>query len=183
MYTLIKKLGKLAFMVGIALIICGVISGAMLSDFEKNAVETTAYITTIEEGGVMDNGGYKVNLRYTVDGKRYDGTISSGNLGESFRKLEVEAEAAGMDVIDYVDNVQSSQKIIPVCYNKEIPKSVKYVDYQNDGNDFYKWGIIIGAGSLIVLAVNTMLKKKREERAAEKRVEKKQAKQAKQQGR
>lgn len=182
MYTLIKKICKLALMIGIALIICGVISGAMLADFEKNAVETVAYITTIEEAGALDNGDYKVNLRYTVDGKRYDGTITSGNLGESFRKLEAEAEAAGMDVIDYVDNVQSSQKIIPVCYNKEVPKSVKYVDYQNDGNDFYKWGIIASVGSLVVLVINSVLKKKREERAAEKRLEKKMAKQAKQQG-
>ncbi len=184
MYTLIKKLGKLAFMVGIALIICGVISGAMLADFEKNAVETTAYITTIEEGGMLDNGGYKVNLRYTTEeGKRIDGTISSGNLGESFRKLEAEAEAAGMDIIDYVDNIQTSSKIIPVCYNKEVPKSVKYVDYKNDGNDFYTWGAVFCIGAAVVLIINSVLKKKREERAAEKRLEKKQAKQAQKQGR
>jgi len=183
MYTLIKKIAQLAFLVGVALIICGIISGAMLADFEKNAVETTAYITTIEEGGVMDNGGYKVNLRYNVNGKRYDGTISSGNLGDVFSELEAEAEAAGVDVIDYVDNYQSSRKIIPVCYNKEVPKSVKYIDYKDDGNDFYKWGITLGAGSLIVLVVNSMMKKKREERAAERRVEKKMAKQAKKQDR
>ena len=72
MYTLIKKLCKLAATVGIAIIICGVISGMMLDDFEKNAEQTTAYITTVEEGGMFSNG-YKVNLRYTVDGESYTG--------------------------------------------------------------------------------------------------------------
>jgi len=182
MYTLIKKLCSLAATVGVALIICGVISGMMLSDFEANAVETKAYITTIEEGNVFSNG-YKVNLRYTVDGERYDSSIDSGNLGESFRLLEAKAEVAGMDVIEYVDNISNDQKTITVLYNKEIPGSVKYVDYEDNGKDFYTWGGILLAGSLVVSIVNTSMKKKREERAAERRLEKKQAKQQKQQER
>lgn len=176
MYTLVKKLCKLAAIVGIALIICGVVSGMMLSDFKEHAVETTAYITTIEEGNALSNG-YKVNLRYTVDGERYDGTIDSGNLGESFRLLEAKAEAAGMDVIDYVDNLSNNDKKITVCYNSEIPGSVKYVNYEDNGNDFYTWGGIALGGSLVLSLINSVMKKKKEERAAEKRLEKKQAKQ------
>jgi len=176
MYTLIKKLCKLAAILGIALIICGVISGMMLSDFEKHAVKTTAYITTIEEGGLLTNG-YKVNLRYTVDGKRYDSSIDSGNLGESFRLLEAKAETAGMDVIDYVDNLSNNQKTIQVCYNSEIPGSVKYVNYEDNGNNFYTWGGIALGGAAVVSVVNSVMKKKKEERAAEKRLEKKQARQ------
>lgn len=181
MFTLIKKLGKTALLVGIALIICGVISGMTLEDFEKNCAQTTAFITTIEEGGSLSNG-YKINLRYTVDGKRYDSTINSGNLGEEFEKLEAKAEAKGMDIVDYIDNVSNDQKTISILYNKEIPKSVKAVDYKEQGNDFYKWGFIVSGGSLVLLIVNSVLKKKREERAAERRLEKKQAKQAKKQG-
>jgi len=168
-------------MVGIALIICGVISGMTLAEFEKNSAPATAFITTIEEGGAMSNG-YKVNLRYTVDGKRYDSKITSGNLGAEFERLEARAEAMGMDIIDYVDTVSNDQKTVSILYNKEIPKSIKAVDYKDQGNDFYKWGFIISGGSLVLLIVNSVLKKKREERAAEKRVEKKQARQAKKQG-
>ena len=175
MYTLIKKLAKLALLVGIALIICGVVSGMMLSDFEKHAVPATAYITTIEEGSKVSNG-YKVNLRYTVDGKRYDGSIDSGNLGAAFDLLQSKAEAAGMDVIDYVDNVPNEQKVISIYYNSEIPKSIKYINYKDQGNDFYTWGGIITGGSLVVMILNSAMKKKREERAAERRLEKKQAK-------
>ncbi len=181
MFTLIKKLGKTALLVGIALIICGVISGMTLEEFEKNSAQTTAFITTIEEGGAMSNG-YKVNLRYTVDGKRYDSKITSGNLGADFEKLEEKAEAMGMDVVDYVDTVSNDQKTVSILYNKEVPKSIKAVDYKDQGNDFYKWGFIIAGGSLVLLVVNSVMKKKREERAAERRVEKKQAKQAKKQG-
>ncbi len=181
MYTLIKKLAKTALMVGIALIICGVISGMMLGDFEKNAVKTTAYITTIEEGGALANG-YKVNLRYTVDGKRYDSTINSGNLGDEFEKLELKAKGRGMDVVDYIDTLSNEQKTVSILYNKEIPKSVKAVDYKEQGNDFYTWGFVVTGGSLVVLMVNRVMKNKREERAAERRLEKKQARQAKKQG-
>ena len=59
MFGLVKKICKLALMVGIALIICGVVSGKMQDDFDKNAVSATAYITTIEEGNALSNG-YKV---------------------------------------------------------------------------------------------------------------------------
>ncbi|MBE6759786.1 MAG: hypothetical protein E7554_06820 [Ruminococcaceae bacterium] len=184
MFTLIKKIGKIALMIGIALIICGVVSGFTLAEFEKNEVKTDAYITTIEEGGFFDNGGYVVHVRYnTLENKRITGTISSGNLGQHFIDLQAEADKAGMDVIDYADSAQSTSKVIPIYYNKEIPDSFKYVDYKESGNDFYKWGGIIGGGALAVLLVNYLLKKKKEERAAEKRVEKKQAKQAQKQGR
>lgn len=180
MYTLIKKLGKTALLVGIALIICGVISGMTLSDFEKNSARTTAYITNIEEGGSMSNG-YKLTLRYTVDGERYDGKITSGNLGTEFEKIELKAKNKGMDVIDYIDTVSNDQKTVSILYNKEIPKSIKAVDYKEQGNDFYTWGFIVAGGSLALLVVNSVMKKKREERAAERRVEKKMAKQAKKQ--
>lgn len=176
MFTLIKKLCKLAALVGIALIICGVVSGMMLSDFEEHAVPAKAYITTIEEGNVLSNG-YKVNLRYTVDGERYDGVIESGNLGESFRLLEAKAEAAGMDVIDYIDNATTSDKTIDILYNSEIPGSIKYSGYEDNGKDFYLWGGLLLGGSAVVALINSNMKKKKEERAAEKRLEKKMAKQ------
>lgn len=176
MYTLVKKLCKLAAIVGIALIICGVVSGMMLADFAEHAVPAKAYITTIEEGNAFSNG-YKVNLRYTVNGERYDSSIDSGNLGESFRLLEAKAEVAGMDVIEYVDNISNSEKTIDVLYNSEIPGSIKYVEYEDNGNDFYTWGGIALGGAVIVAIINSVMKKKREECAAEKRLEKKMAKQ------
>ncbi len=176
MYTLVKKLCKAAAILGIALIICGVAAGMMLSDFKEHAVETQAYITTVEEGGVFTNG-YKVNLRYTVDGKKYDGSIDSGNLGEAFRLLEAKAEASNMNIIDYVDEVSNKEKTVMICYNSEIPASIKYAGYEEESNDFYTWGIIALVGSIVVAVVNSTMKKKKEERAAEKRLEKKQAKQ------
>ena len=181
MFKLIRKIAKLALLVGIALIICGVVSGMMLADFEKYATPATAYITTIEEGGTFSNG-YKVNLRYTVDGKRYDSSIDSGNLGAAFDLLESKAEAKSMDVIDYVDSVQNEQKTISIYYNSQIPKSIKYINYADQGNDFYTWGGIITGGSLLVMILSSAMEKKKEERDAERRLEKKMAKQAKKQG-
>lgn len=176
MYGLIKKLASLAALVGVALLVAGFISNIALEKFEENKVEyPNAVISSVEESG-LSILGYKVHVQYKVNDRSYNESISSSTMGEAWERFVEEAELAGMDVTEYLNT--GSRKTVDIVYNKEVPKSIKYADYENPSKPLFIWGGIILGGSAVVAILNQAAKKKREERAAEKRLEKKKAKQA-----
>lgn len=175
LFGLVKKLARLVVLVGVALLIAGSVSYFILDDFSENSVQVTARITSIDEGGFLSNG-YDVNVRYEAAGAFHNATISSAEMGEEFRLLESRAAAAGLSVIAYVE--KNPNLSTQIYYNSKLPDSAKSTLYEDPTKSFFIWGgIVLGAG-LIIAIINSSMKKKHDEKKAEKRVKAKMEKQS-----